>query len=561
MDRVGAINAETAALENAFNQQEQVLRERLRRLQEFEQYRRSLYPRGALSKQAGDQTLLESFRRGENADILSLLPQNIQDVVNGRSEFSRNTFSGLRDLITHQLPGQINAALFDIRDEVRQNLYNQLASIFNDIPADTIIRSNLTTRFRETIQRELVNLEIDKSTRDSLLNSIKGGIPIDQVFSNFSQAITQAQQDLANSNQKNGDQLTETQQKLQLITQAAEEFKRVNLGEVFKQNITTQINESKQGLENFYNEIKKAPMDDIGNKARGGLDQANNLLTIYNQNLQQIMGLERGLGNIQNIVQRWMGFYQIINLTRRAINSMKKHIQELDAVMTKIAVVTNMTQEDLWNKISEYSKIAQQYGVAIKGVYEVSQIFYQQGLQTNEVMELTTETLKMAKLAGLDYSTAADYMTTAIRGFKLEMSDAAHVTDVWSSLAAKTASNTQELAIAISKVASSAESVGSSFEATSAMMATMISVTRESATNIGTALKSVIARYGEMKADPSKLVDSEGEELSLNKVDTALQAVGISLHTVNGEFRDFDDVILELGKKWNSLDSSMQRYY
>jgi hypothetical protein len=36
-------------------------------------------------------------------------------------------------------------------------------------------------------------------------------------------------------------------------------------------------------------------------------------------------------------------------------------------------------------------------------------------------MKLTTETLKMAKIAGLDYSTATDYMTVALRGFHLEM--------------------------------------------------------------------------------------------------------------------------------------------
>ena len=34
-------------------------------------------------------------------------------------------------------------------------------------------------------------------------------------------------------------------------------------------------------------------------------------------------------------------------------------------------------------------------------------------LQTNDVMTLTTETLKMARIAGIDYAKAADYMTTA----------------------------------------------------------------------------------------------------------------------------------------------------
>jgi len=175
-------------------------------------------------------------------------------------------------------------------------------------------------------------------------------------------------------------------------------------------------------------------------------------------------------------------------------------------------------------------------------------------------MTLTTETLKMARIAGLDYATAADYMTTAIRGFKLEMTDAAHVTDVFSALAASTASSTEELAVAISKTAASAANVGSSFEATSAMMATMIATTRESATNIGTALKSIISRYGEMTSKPNATTDSEGEEMSLNRVDKALQTIGITLHTTTGEFRNFDEVILELAEKWDTLDSVSQRY-
>ena len=73
-------------------------------------------------------------------------------------------------------------------------------------------------------------------------------------------------------------------------------------------------------------------------------------------------------------------------------------------------------------------------------------------------------------------------------------------------------------------------------------------------------MKSIISRYGELKEDPTKLVDSEGEELSLNKVDTALKSVGISLHDAAGQFRDFDDVIMELAASWSTIDKNTQRY-
>lgn len=63
-----------------------------------------------------------------------------------------------------------------------------------------------------------------------------------------------------------------------------------------------------------------------------------------------------------------------------------------------------------------------------------------------------------------------------------------------------------------------------------------------------------------MTTDPTKLVDSEGEELSLNKVDKALKSIGVSLQDTNGQFRDFDEVILELASKWDTLDTNAQRY-
>ena len=166
----------------------------------------------------------------------------------------------------------------------------------------------------------------------------------------------------------------------------------------------------------------------------------------------------------------------------------------------------------------------------------------------------------MAKIAAIDYATAADYMTVAIRGFKMEMTDAARVTDVYSALAASFAVDTQELAEAMSKTASGIASVGVSFESASAMITTITAATRESASVIGSSLKSLSARYGSIKTDPSALVDAEGQEISLNKIDKALKSIGVSIKDANGQLRDMDDVVLELGEKWSTLNRNEQRY-
>ena len=88
----------------------------------------------------------------------------------------------------------------------------------------------------------------------------------------------------------------------------------------------------------------------------------------------------------------------------------------------------------------------------------------------------------------------------------------------------------------------------------------MIETTREPAENLGTAMKTIIARFTEMKNAPSDIFEIEGEEVNVNKVDAALASVGVSLKNTKGEFRDLDDVFLELAGKWDTLDRNSQRY-
>lgn len=54
--------------------------------------------------------------------------------------------------------------------------------------------------------------------------------------------------------------------------------------------------------------------------------------------------------------------------------------------------------------------------------------------------------------------------------------------------------------------------------------------------------------------------DENGEFLDASKVETALKSVGVALRDSQGQFRDLDQVIIELGERWSSLDSATKRY-
>ena len=153
-------------------------------------------------------------------------------------------------------------------------------------------------------------------------------------------------------------------------------------------------------------------------------------------------------------------------------------------------------------------------------------------------------------------------MTAALRGFNMELNEASaqRVNDVYSNLAANAAANTHEIADAMTRTASIANAAGMEFETTAAFLTQMIETTRESAENLGTAMKTIVARFTEMKKAPTDIINVEGEEISVNKVEAALKSVGVELRNTTGEFRDLDDVFLELASKWDSLDVMSQRY-
>lgn len=73
-------------------------------------------------------------------------------------------------------------------------------------------------------------------------------------------------------------------------------------------------------------------------------------------------------------------------------------------------------------------------------------------------------------------------------------------------------------------------------------------------------MKTIIARFTELKENVAGTEDSEFEDLDYNKVDIALKSVGVSLKDTNGQFRDLDDVFLELSEKWDGLSRNSQRY-
>lgn len=206
-----------------------------------------------------------------------------------------------------------------------------------------------------------------------------------------------------------------------------------------RENITAEAQEKvMKALANDENAVARA----IETANEKGEEQNNTFSSMIQKNEQLKQTFERLKDSISQFFGVQNAFYQI----RQAVQQTFQDIQNLDKAFASIAMVTDYSVDEMWSSYDQYSEMARELGQSTQDVIEASALFYQQGLDTAESLELTESTMKLATLAGSDFETATSQMTAALRGFNMEMDEGERVTDVYSELAAKAAADVISLA-------------------------------------------------------------------------------------------------------------------
>lgn len=493
---------------------------------------------------AGSQakTYLLDITKGLSNFDFSKIDQ-IKQAADGLKKLSTTGFGTITDAQKNSLLGAVNDQQFSQFIKQAENAQKAVQKIKDDLVntySGTMNKLGLDTSFNKIIKSlDLKNLDtdaIDKITKSitELQNKFAEGSKEFMALDSFKNSLNRA---FSPSVRKE-------------IEDTAVALKDLNDKQQEQQKTANESGLS--GWQNFVNGLQQAVSGQ--RDLTSSTEQATNAIVRQKEEFGQVIARFAYFGTAAGIVRTFT----------RVVRSAFQSVKELDEAMNNIAVVTDYTTKDLWNQIDAYTAMAQATGSTIKGSYEVAQLYYQQGLTDAEVMAATNETLKMARISNIEYSKATDYATAAIKGFGLAYQDLTHINDVYSNLAAKTAASTKEISIAMSKVASIAHSTGMELETTAAFLTQIIATTREAPETAGTALKTVIARFAEVK----KLIsegeltgtDEEGTEIDVNKIETALKTAGVALRDTTGQMRDLDDVFIELASRWDSLDTMQQRY-
>lgn len=290
---------------------------------------------------------------------------------------------------------------------------------------------------------------------------------------------------------------------------------------------------------------------DAGNRAFRSLTEQ---LFTANAELKKTKGFLQNLGETLFNAAKWSVAYGAINNITNGIKSAWNYAISLDSALNDIRIVTGKSYQEMEKFAKSANKAAKALGTSTMDYTKGSLIYYQQGLGQKAVEARTAVSAKTANVTGQSMKEVSEELTAVWNGFQVTAKDAEGYVDKLAAVAAASASDLEELSTAMSRVASSANAMGINVDQLTAQIATIESVTRQDAASIGTALKTIYSRMGDLA------IGAEDEfGVALGDVSGKMKKMGIDILDQEGNMRDMGNVIEEVAAKWGTWTEAQQQ--
>ena len=271
------------------------------------------------------------------------------------------------------------------------------------------------------------------------------------------------------------------------------------------------------------------------------------------------LGLKRSNSNLNKIATtfgntfRWGVIASFFSQFMNAIHSSVDYVKELDDSLTQIMLVTDYNRDSMNAYAKAANEAAKAVGQTTVGMTNASLIFAQQGYDLSQSQELATLSAKLANASQQDTATTSDQITAYMNAYGLSSSieDLSSALDSWALVANVSAADVAELATASQKAASTANSVGVNMDQLNAQIATIESVTRDAPEQIGNGLKTLYARFSDIK-----LGKTLEDGVDLGQVTGQLNKLGVQVLDQFGNIRDVGDILEDLMVIWDDLDQT-----
>ena len=267
----------------------------------------------------------------------------------------------------------------------------------------------------------------------------------------------------------------------------------------------------------------------------------------------RINGKLKELGTTLANTARWQLSSSILHGFMGAVQSAYGYAQDLNSSLNDIRIVTGKNSDEMAKFAKKANEAARALSVTTTEYTEASLIYFQQGDSMADVEAKAAVTTKLAQVTGQSMEEVSNQLTAVWNNFYDGSQSLEHYADAMAKLGAITASSSDEIAQGLEQFASVADMIGLGFDQAAAALATVTANTRQSADVVGTSFKTIFARIQGLN-----LGETLDDGTTLNKYSAALAKVGIDIKDVNGQMKDMNTILNEMGEKWGTLSKDQQ---
>ena len=310
-----------------------------------------------------------------------------------------------------------------------------------------------------------------------------------------------------------------------------------------------------QSVKNSYGSVAELKNHLSGAGASGQAAFNSLASSVLNTNLQlrQSNQLLNSMATSMANTVKWGITSSIFNNITRSVQKAYYYAKDLDTSLNDIRIVTGDSADQMERFSKSANDAAKELGRSTLDYTKAALTFYQQGLSDQEVQARARVSLKAQNITGAG-SEMADQLTAVWNGFKVSAEDTQGIVDKLAKVADSSASNMSQLAVAMSKVAATANVVGVDVDQLTAQLATVIATTRQAPQAVGTAFKTIYSRLNDIKTG------ADDAQISLGNYSGKMAQLGFNVLDANGQLRDTGQVIEQIGGRWDTLTKAQQIY-
>lgn len=378
-----------------------------------------------------------------------------------------------------------------------------------------------------------ISTSFDKSGIDSLRGELKS--LQNSVLSNTSRAYTKEsrQKDLQN---------------IELVTRALNNSFNPRTGLIGLTTFNQTLQRSGTSLKDLSREFDK-----MGSSGRATFSNLVTQLGTYREGIKQTQSATEKIAQTFGNTVRWGLVASVFQQITSSLSQSVQYMKSLDESLTNITMVSGQSRDSMKEFAAYANQAAASLGSSTTNFTNATKVFIQEGFSLSEAKKQAEQAVILANVSEQDTATTADQITSYRNAFNLDTEDMNSSLDKFANIANRTASNVGELMTAAQRSASTARAVGTSQDSFLASIATIQSITRESAENIGNGLKSIYTRFADIK-----MGGSTEEGVDLGKYANTLKAAGVNVLDESGQYRGMEAILSDLQNVWDTLGETQK---